>query len=152
MANRTLLVLCCFVSLTIAVPAAATDTAQPTAPVPIDPESLTWFGPPNYPLLRAVWVVGAEKETGIYVLRVKLGKGGKIPPHAHPDQRYSTVLSGTLYVGFGETMDESSMVAVPAGSIYVAPADVPHYLWAKDDDVLYQEGGFGPTATVPVAQ
>lgn len=150
MARRTSLVLCCSLAFALALPVAASDPAQPPTPVPIDPASLTWFGPPNYPLLRAVWVLGAEKDPGNYVLRVKLAKGGKIPPHSHPDQRYSTVISGTLYVGFGETMDESGMVAIPTGSIYVAPANVPHYLWAKDGDVLYQEGGFGPTATVPV--
>ena len=113
MVTKTLLAFFCALSFTVAHLASAADTARSATPVPIDPASLTWFGPPNYPLLRAVWVLGAETEPGTYVLRVKLGKGGKIPPHSHPDQRYSTVISGTLYVGFGETMDESRMVAVP---------------------------------------
>lgn len=77
-----------------------------------------------------------------------LQQGGKIPVHTHPDTRYSTVLSGTLYVGFGETFDESTLVVVPTGAVYVAPAGVKHYLYAKDGDVEYQEGGVGPTATV----
>jgi len=41
-------------------------------------------------------------------------------------------------------------VAVPAGAAYVAPAGVPHHLSARDGDVVYQEGGFGPTANLPV--
>jgi hypothetical protein len=56
-----------------------------------------------------------------------------------------------LYVGFGGTVDESTMVAVPAGGVYVAPANQPHYLWAPDGDVVYQESGVGPTGTVAVA-
>jgi hypothetical protein len=60
------------------------------------------------------------------------------------------VLSGTIYVGFGATFDEAKMVAVPAGGVYVAPAKVPHYVWAKDGEAVYQEAGVGPTATVPV--
>jgi quercetin dioxygenase-like cupin family protein len=84
------------------------------------------------------------------VFRVRLAQGGKIPVHTHPDTRNSTVLSGTLYVGFGDTADETRVVAVPTGAVYVAPANVPHYLWARDGDVVYQEGGVGPTATVPV--
>jgi len=80
--------------------------AQSDLPQPIDPEQLKWLSPPNNPVLRAAWVLGSEKEHGTYVLRVKLAKDGRIPAHTHPDSRYSTVLSGTLYVGFGETPDE----------------------------------------------
>lgn len=120
------------------------------APVPLLPGSFQWFTPPNLPGLRAAWVIGAEKDSGSYLLRVELAKGAWIPPHTHPDERSSTVLSGTLYVGFGEVADEASLVAIPAGGVYVAPANVPHYLWAKDGDVVYQESGMGPTATSPV--
>jgi hypothetical protein len=50
-------------------------------------------------------------------------------------------------VGFGTTVNESQMTAVPAGAVYTAPANVPHYLWAKDGAVEYQEAGMGPTGT-----
>jgi quercetin dioxygenase-like cupin family protein len=122
--------------------------AQHGSPQPVLPEFLKWAGPPNIPQLKAAWVLGAEKDPATYALRVMLAKGGRIPVHTHPDTRNSTVLSGTLYVGFGDDFDESKMVAVPAGGVYVAPAGVPHYLMARDDDVVYQEAGVGPTATV----
>ena len=124
--------------------------AQPVTPEPILPEALNWAGPPGNENLKGAWVVGSEKEPGIYAFRVSLLQGGRISPHTHPDTRYSTVLSGTLYVGFGEREDDSSLVAVPAGAVYVAPLGVAHYLYAKDGDVVYQEAGTGPTATVPV--
>jgi len=120
------------------------------SPLPLLPESFQWFSPPNMPGLRAAWIVGSEAGDGPYLLRVSLARGARIPPHTHPDERSSTVLSGTLYVGFGEVADESKVVAIPAGGVYVAPANVPHYLWARDGDVLYQESGIGPTATRPV--
>lgn len=129
---------------------AAYAVAQQAQPVPVLPESLKWFAPPNNNLLKGAWVLGSEKEPGTYVFRVQLAKGGKIPVHTHPDARNSTVLAGTLYVGFGEVANETDVVAVPTGGVYVAPANVAHYLWAKDGDVVYQEGGVGPTATVPV--
>lgn len=129
--------------------AALAAAAQPAGPEPILPEALKWAGPPDNPKLEGAWVVGAEREPGPYALRVKLSAGGRIPPHTHPDTRYSTVLSGTLYVGFGAMADDTRLVAVPAGAVYVAPAEVPHYVYAKDGDVTYQEGGTGPTATVP---
>lgn len=130
----------------------ASAIAQSLTPKPITPDSLKWFSPPGNPSLHAAWVLGSGNEPGTYVLRVKLDKGGIIPPHTHPDTRYSTVLSGTLYVGFGKSIEESKMVAVPAGGVYVAPANVPHYLRAKDGDVIYQEAGEGPTATVLIKQ
>jgi uncharacterized RmlC-like cupin family protein len=57
------------------------------------------------------------------------------------------VLSGSIHVGFGELFDERKVVVIPTGGVYVAPAGVPHYVWAKDGDAVYQESGFGPTAT-----
>ena len=128
----------------------ASAMAQSGIPEPITPQALEWFSPPGNPLLRAAWVLGAEQDPGTYVLRVALAKGGRIPAHTHPDTRYTTVLSGTLHVGFGESVDESGMVPVPAGAVYVVPANVPHTLSAPDGDVTYQEAGAGPTATVPV--
>jgi hypothetical protein len=57
------------------------------------------------------------------------------------------VLAGTLYVGFGENFDESRVVAIPAGAVYVTPANISHYVWAKEGDAIYQEAGVGPTGT-----
>jgi len=127
----------------------ALGTAMAASPAPVLAESLAWASVPGMPQVEAAWVVGSEQAPGLYALRVRLHAGGAIPPHAHPDTRYSTVLSGTLYVGFGEQPDERAMVAVPAGAAYVAPAGVPHFLSARDGEVVYQEGGFGPTATRP---
>jgi len=111
------------------------------------PESLRFDGPPAVPELRAAWMLGAENAPGPYALRVRLAAGGRIPPHTHPDPRHTVVLSGTLYVGFGEQSGTEELVAVPAGAVYVTPAGVPHYVWAREGDVEYQENGVGPTGT-----
>lgn len=128
--------------LALCVTASAGESA---APAPILTESLQWAGPPGNPAVEGAWVLGAEDSPGLYALRVRMQSGGRIPPHVHPDTRYTTVLSGTLYVGFGWAEDDAGLVAVPAGAVYVAPADQPHYLWARDGEVVYQEGGVGPT-------
>jgi quercetin dioxygenase-like cupin family protein len=121
--------------------------AQTDAPTPVLPDSIRWVSPPNIPGLQAAWILGAEQKPGPYIVRVKLGSGVRIPPHTHPDDRNTTVLAGAIYVGFGELFDETKVVAVPTGAVYVAPADVPHYVWAKDGDAMYQEAGVGPTST-----
>jgi quercetin dioxygenase-like cupin family protein len=98
--------------------------------------------------IQGAWVLGAEQAPGHYILRVKLSSGTIIPPHTHPDERNTTVLTGTIYVGFGEKIRESKVVAVPVGAVYIAPANVPHYIWAKEGDAIYQEAGTGPTRTL----
>jgi len=126
-------------------------SAAAPVPEPVLEKSFEWFSPPGNPGLKAAWVVGAEQASGLYALRVRLITGARIAPHTHPDARYSTVLSGTLYVGFGSMVDESAMIAVPAGAVYVVPANQPHFLWARDGEVVYQESGMGPTGTAAVA-
>ena len=125
---------------------------QSSAPVPILADSIRWVSPANIPGLRVAWVLGAEQKPGPYILRVMLANGTRIPPHTHPDDRNTTVLSGTIYVGFGRTFDESRLVAIPTGAVYVVPANVPHYILAKDGDAMYQEAGVAPTGTVMTAQ
>jgi quercetin dioxygenase-like cupin family protein len=119
-------------------------------PEPILPASLQWAGAEGGP--QNVMVVGAADKAGLYQQRVRMPAGAKIQPHTHPDERISVVLEGTIYVGFGETFDESNVVAVPTGAVYVAPAGVPHYVWAKDGPALYQEGGMGPTGAAFIPQ
>lgn len=122
-------------------------TAQDITPQPILPDTFRWASPPNMPGIQGAWVMGSEKKPGPYILRVKLSPGASIPPHTHPDERNTTVLAGTIYVGFGEEFDENTVVAVPAGAVYIAPANVPHCIWSKEGEAIYQEAGIGPTET-----
>ncbi len=121
--------------------------AQDLLPELIEPEQREWISPPPVPGLKFLWVTGSEQQQGLYALRVKLDQNTRIPPHTHPDQRLSTVLSGTLYVGFGDVFDESKLIAITAGNSYIAPAQTPHFIWAKESEVIYQETGVGPTGT-----
>jgi quercetin dioxygenase-like cupin family protein len=122
--------------------------AESIVPEPILPGSLHWESPPTMSGIQGAWVLGAEQLPELYILRVKLSSGAIIPPHTHPDERNTTVLTGTIHVGFGEKFDESKVVAVPAGAVYIAPANVPHYVWAREGDAIYQEAGTGPTRTL----
>ena len=138
---KVFIVLCCTLSYGTMV------NAEMPAPVSIVTDELKWTSPAPIAGLQFAWVQGNETDSGLYVLRVRLEPDAKIPPHSHPDQRLSTVLAGTLYVGFGDVFDETDLVAVEAGDAYVAPANIPHFIWASDGAVEYQETGLGPTAT-----
>ncbi len=119
----------------------------PAAPTPILPQDLKWQASPTLPGAESVWVIGAADRQGIYAQRVKLAEGAMISPHVHSDERFSVVLAGTIYVGFGEQFAETQVVAIPAGGVYIAPAGVAHYVWAKVGAAEYQESGIGPTGT-----
>ena len=114
---------------------------------PILPSSLRWESPPDIPGLQSSWVIGTEHKSGQYIIRVKLLSGTRILPHSHPDERITTALTGTIYIGFGESFDESKVIAIPAGAVYITPANVPHYIWAKEGNTIFQEAGIGPTKT-----
>jgi quercetin dioxygenase-like cupin family protein len=86
----------------------------------------------------------------MYVYRVKFEKGHKNEPHYHTDERVVTVLSGSIYVGFGEEFNESEMVKLSVGGVYTEPKKFPHYVWAKDDDVVLQVVGSGSSKRVSV--
>ena len=93
--------------------------ADDALPTPILPDTLRWIDAPGGLPAQAAWILGVESNPEPYLIRVKLQAGGRIPPHTHPDVRNSTVLSGTLYVGFGATFEEAKLVAIPAGAVYV---------------------------------
>jgi len=141
---KTLLATCLLMSLAQGVLAQG-------KPEPILPGQLKWAGGANGSA-QNVMVVGAADKAGLYQQRVRMPAGAKIQPHTHPDERISVVLEGTIYVGFGEKFNESTVVAVPTGAVYVAPAGVPHYVWAKDGPAVYQEGGMGPTGATFIPQ
>src|SRR5688572_3934598 len=121
--------------------------AQAGRPMPILPDTFAWRAVSHTPGASAITLLGDGREAGMYVFRVRFAQGTKGAPHTHPDERFTLVVSGILYVGFGESFDESLMVPVRQGSVYVAPAGRAHYLWARDGEVVIQESGVKPTAT-----
>ena len=74
--------------------------AQDAQVKPVLPQDFKWFTPPTNATIHGAWVIGSEQAADPYLFRVRLDAGGRMAPHTHPDTRNTTVLSGTLYVGF----------------------------------------------------
>ncbi len=126
--------------------------AQSTQPVVKLPNEIE-FKAPLSPAPQNSVLYGDPTKPGVYVQRTKLAPGFKVMPHWHPDEwRTAVVLSGTLYFGVGEQWDESKLKAYPAGTFYSEPPKTPHYVWAKDGEVIIQTTGMGPTGTTPIPQ
>ena len=70
--------------------------------------------------------------------------GVKLMPHAHPEDRVYTVISGVFYIGIGDHFDEDALQAYPPGSVIVLPGDTPHFHWAKSGEYVSQVTAIGP--------
>jgi quercetin dioxygenase-like cupin family protein len=141
---------CVLAALAAAIPAGAfAQDVQPVLKLPNDIE----FKAPVGPGTQNVVLYGDPTKAGVYVQRTKFPPGTKVMPHWHPDEwRTAVVLSGTLYFGVGEQWDESKLRAYPAGTFYSEPSKTPHFVWAKDGEVIIQTTGMGPTGTTMIPQ
>jgi quercetin dioxygenase-like cupin family protein len=72
-----------------------------------------------------------------------------MPPHSHPRAERVTVLSGTIHVGFGTSLNKSSGETFTAGDYYVNAPGAVHYVWA-DGPVEIQITGMGPWEIHPL--
>jgi hypothetical protein len=76
------------------------------------PSDIQYKGLSGAPQIATLYGDPAKPE--FLVQRVKFPAGIKVMPHFHPDQpRTIAVLSGTFYLGLGDTWDESKLQAFP---------------------------------------
>ena len=93
-------------------------------------------------------IQGDPSKPGIYVIRVKFPPHTFSKPHYHMEERHVVVLQGTWYTGTGETFDPDKAVGLKPGSYMMHPARAVHWDGAKDEEVILQIIGYGPTDTV----
>jgi mannose-6-phosphate isomerase-like protein (cupin superfamily) len=91
-------------------------------------------------------LVGDSSKAEEFSYRLRYPNGTLITPHHHNVGEHLIVISGTLLVGIGSTMDVAKMHPMPAGSYVDIPAGTPHYLLAADT-VTLQVFGMGPRTT-----
>jgi quercetin dioxygenase-like cupin family protein len=139
MSNRALVVL---MSVALVTGSVRAQTVQSIAP-----DQIKWSQHPALPsgAMRAVVYGEPTKPGSSYVTRLRAPDGLKIMPHTHPDDRIYTVLSGTLYLGVGDTWDESKLKAYPQGTVLFLPAKLSHFQYSKSGEYLIQINGVGPT-------
>ena len=112
----------------------------------IDPEMLKW-AETVYPGTEITTVFGDPKKPGqMYAIRFRLPADYVVPPHTHSQDEYMTVISGSLHVGIGETVDKDNTVHLPVGGAVAIPGKVPHYAWTTEEMVM-QVHAMGPRDT-----
>jgi len=109
------------------------------------PSELQWEDNLEIDGIQTAIAIGNPANPELYVLFNKVAPETILPAHTHPDDRLTTVISGTMYYGLGENFDPANMESYPEGSIIATPAGIPHYLGTKNKEIIIQQTGVGPT-------
>ena len=115
--------------------------------VRLTPEQAEWKDVPNGHGVQTAVISGEPGKAGLYVIRVKFPPGIMSSPHFHPEDRHAVVLKGTWYTGTDDTWDPDRTIALKPGSYMKHPAGAIHYDGAKDEEVIVQIAGYGPSGT-----
>jgi len=134
------------VLLAVTLPASAADPDPATMAIKRDAD-IVWVQNPIAPGLKTAVIHGDPTGPGVYIIRVRFAPGTMSPPHFHPEARYIVVLKGTWWVGAGPKWDREATTPVPAGSFVLHHPNKIHYDGAKDEEVMLQITGIGPSAT-----
>jgi quercetin dioxygenase-like cupin family protein len=118
-------------SLLVASCAGSHATSRPPAqPIGVPAGEVTYApAPPNLPKgVEMAVLEGDPKRAAIFTLRLRVPAGFSLPPHTHPVDERVTVLAGAVQVGFGDQVTAEAVRTYPAGSFYVNPPGLPHFV------------------------
>ena len=117
------------------------------AHVMLTPAEVKWGdAPPNLPGGAKLAVLyGDPGKEGLFIIRLKMPAGYRIPAHWHPTDENVTVLAGSFMMGMGDTLEASSGKLYPTGSFLVTPAKTNHFAMAKGETIV-EVAAMGPFA------
>ena len=119
--------------------------------VAVSPDQSKWVpAPPAFPKGAQIAVLAGNPSTdGLYVVRLKVPAGYKVPPHIHPNDENITVISGTFNIGMGSTFDEKNGQMLKVGGFLHMPKGMQHFAWFTEDAII-QLHGMGPQSIIYV--
>ncbi|MEJ7694398.1 cupin domain-containing protein [Daejeonella sp.] len=137
------LILLGIISFTVQVQAQMTHMAADH--IMVTPDNIKWVdGPPSLPAGAKMAVIeGSPAAAGLFTMRLKLPANYTVMPHSHPADEHVTVISGTFFMGLGETLDRSLGKGIPKGGFAVMMTGTRHYAFTKKESII-QIHGMGP--------
>jgi quercetin dioxygenase-like cupin family protein len=107
-------------------------------PEPMNASDIAWGPAPDFFPAGAEFALldGNPGEAVPVTLRLKFPAGYEVPAHWHPTVENVTVLSGTLYVGMGDTLDKTTSMALEPGGFAPIPANHNHFAWTEEETVI----------------
>ena len=125
-------------SLSLAGALSTTFVVAQSAHVLVPADKVQWGpAPPVFPAGAEIAVLeGNPSEKGPVTLRLRFPANYSIPPHWHSMAERVTVLSGTLNVGMGDTLDRPGSQALKPGGFVSLPAKMHHFAWTAVPTVV----------------
>src|ERR1700680_1782442 len=119
--------------------------------MPVNASQLEWAPAPNFVPKGAQIAVlsGDPSKDGLYVVRLKVPAGYKVPAHTHPNDENITVISGTFKIGMGDKLDEKKGDVLKAGGFAHMAKGMQHFAWFTEDSIV-QLHGMGPQSIIYV--
>jgi hypothetical protein len=93
-------------------------------------------------------VFGDPSKAGPYIIRTRLTANQFARPHYEDQDRFITVLTGTLWIGKGDVYSPDKMLPVREGGVAYLPANTHYFQVAGDSEVILQITGTGPVKSV----
>ena len=106
-------------------------------------EEVKWIDDPIFKGVKIAILVGDPTKAEVIVLRNKFPPHYRVPPHTHPYAEVVTVLTGSYGNYFGDKFEPKGELMKP-GSLFVLPANHPHYTWTGDEETILQVQFMGP--------
>ena len=119
---------------------AATPTLDATRPI-LQVEDM--------PSTNEVVIFGDLSKPGMYVVRKRIAANQTVRPHVDDQDRWITVLKGTLWLGKGDVFKPDSVAPIREGGVAYLPATTHYFEMAGESDVLIQITGNGPVKSTP---
>jgi len=115
-------------------------------------DQIEWKGRPGSGNQSAI-LFGDPSKPGLYVQLLKRGPNNWSQPHSHPNDRFITVLAGTMWIGTGAKFDPENTVPLKPGSYVRDLANQTHFDGSKADGLTIEIVGIGPAnSTQPEAK
>ncbi|MFI5177326.1 MAG: cupin domain-containing protein [Vicinamibacterales bacterium] len=100
--------------------------------------------PPMLPPGAQIAVLAGDPgKSAPYTVRLKFPANYVIPAHSHPTDENVAVISGTFMIGMGDKLDKTAGTAVAPGGYALAPANMNHYAYTKQETTILLYG-IGP--------
>jgi hypothetical protein len=95
--------------------------------MPMNASQLQWAAAPDFiPEGAQIAVLsGDPSKDGLYVVRLMMPAGYKVPAHNHPTTEMVTVISGDFHLGMGDKLDEEKGMLLTAGGFARTPESAP---------------------------
>lgn len=133
--------------------AAALACVAPVAHAQVNAANVKWGpAPPIFPKGAQMAVMAGDPgKAGLFIIRLKMPAGYKIPAHNHPSDENVTVISGAFSLGMGDKLDTKKSATLTAGGFAQAMAGMNHYGFTTKGAVVEvaAQGPFGMTYVNP---